>query len=112
VPAGNSSYLSSFIFLHTTAVFPVFESIFVVTGMQAQVTVLAFSSFTTTQCSINSADDGGIWLFRGFTSGGGGGVGCGGGAGGFFAAQPASNKIATSQILFISRSVRFLKKAK
>jgi hypothetical protein len=46
--------------LQTIAIFPVLESIFVVTGMHAQVTVLAFSSLTTTQCSINSAVGGGI----------------------------------------------------
>jgi hypothetical protein len=62
-------YLSSLIFLQTISVFPVFESIFVVTGTHAQVTVLAFSSFTTTQCWMSSADAGGIALLSGFTCG-------------------------------------------
>jgi hypothetical protein len=108
---GSSFYLSSFIFLQTISVLPVFESIFVVTGMHAQVTVLAFSSFTTTQCSMSSADAGGIWLFRGLICGAGAGAGVGGGggagAGGFLAAHPASNKTDTSQNFFITDRFAF-----
>src|ERR1700730_11101152 len=46
---------SSFIFLHTSLVCPVLESITVVPGTQLQVTVFAFSCFVTTQCSMTSA---------------------------------------------------------
>src|SRR5438552_15084617 len=54
------SYFSSGIFLQTTTICPVFESILVVTGRQRQDTVFAFSSFVTTQCSISSAFGGGV----------------------------------------------------
>jgi hypothetical protein len=102
-------YLSSFIFLQTISVFPVFESIFVVTGTHAQVTVLAFSSFTTTQCWINSADAGGIALFSGFTCGATGGGGGGGAVttAGFFGEQAESNKTDTSQNFFITEWFAF-----
>jgi hypothetical protein len=73
--------------LHTNVVCPVFESITVFAGKQLQVTVLAFSCLTTTQCSMSSAVGGGIWLRMG------GGVA----ATGFFAAQPASSRQHTSQ---------------
>ncbi len=53
------SHFSSFIFLQTSLVCPVFESMTVVTGRQLQVTVLAFSCLTTTQCSMSSARGGG-----------------------------------------------------
>jgi len=43
----------------------VFESITVVAGRQLQVTVLAFSCLTTTQCSMSSAVGGGSWLRMG-----------------------------------------------
>jgi len=52
--------VSSFIFLQISRVCPVFESITVPAGMQLQVTVLAFSCFVTTQCSMPSALAGGI----------------------------------------------------
>src|SRR6266478_3949763 len=58
----SRSHFSSFIFLQTSVVCPVFESITVVTGRQLQVTVLAFSCLTTTQCSMISAVAGGNWL--------------------------------------------------
>jgi hypothetical protein len=67
---------------------PVFESITVVTGRQLQVTVLAFSCFTTTQCSMSSAIGGGNWLRIG---GGVAATGC------FFAVQPARSRQNTSQ---------------
>src|SRR6202043_3217550 len=81
---------SSFIFLHTSLVCPVLESITVVPGTQLQVTVFAFSCFVTTQCSMISALAGGSWLR---TSGGGGvaATGC------FFAAQPVKNRQTTRQ---------------
>lgn len=69
------SHCSSFIFLQMSVVWPVLESIFVLSGKQLQVTVLAFSCEVTTQCSIVSAIGGGVWLRIA-------GVGC------FFAAQP------------------------
>jgi hypothetical protein len=96
--------------LQTIAVLPVLESIFVVTGIHAQVTVLAFSCFTTTQCSMSSADEGGIWLFSGLIwgAGAGGGGGAGAGAGGFLAAQPASSKRDKSQNFFITYQFAFL----
>src|ERR1700693_5130919 len=81
------SHFSSFIVLQTSLVCPDFESITVVAGRQLQVTVLAFSCLTTTQCSMSSAVDGGSWLRIG-----GGGVattGC------FFAAQPARSRQST-----------------
>ena len=82
------SHFSSFIFLQTSFVCPVFESITVVTGRQLQVTVLAFSCFTTTQCSMSSAVGGGNWLRIG---GGVAATGC------FFAVQPARSRQNTSQ---------------
>jgi hypothetical protein len=79
----DQSHFSSFIFLQTSVVRPVFESITVVAGWQRQVTVLEFSCSTTTQCWMISAVGGGIWLRTG------GGVAA---TGGFFAAQPVSSK--------------------
>src|SRR6266478_6152448 len=84
----SRSHFSSFIFLQTSVVCPVFESITVVTGRQLQVTVLAFSCLTTTQCSMSSAMGGGSWLLIG---GGVAATGC------FFPAQPASSRQNTSQ---------------
>jgi len=72
---------------------PVFESITVVSGKQLQVTVLAFSCLTTTQCSMSWAVGGGSWLRIG------GGVvttGC------FFGAQLTRSKQNTSQAFLIS----------
>jgi hypothetical protein len=57
-----TTYFSSGIFLQTTTICPVFESILVVTGRQRQNTVFAFSSFVTTQCSMSSAFGGGTRL--------------------------------------------------
>jgi hypothetical protein len=74
-------------------VWPVFESITVLAGMQLHVTVLAFSCLTTTQCSIISALGGGCWLRMG---GGVAATGC------FFAAQPARSKQTTSQAFLMS----------
>jgi hypothetical protein len=71
---------------------PVFESITVLAGTQLQVTVLAFSWLTITQCSMSSAVGGGIWLRMG---GGVAATGC------FFAAQPARSRHNTSQEFFI-----------
>ena len=82
------SHFSSFIFLQTSVVCPVFESITVVAGTQLQVTVLAFSCLTTTQCSMISEVDGGSWLRMG---GGVAATGC------FFAAHPAKSKQNTNQ---------------
>jgi hypothetical protein len=62
-------HLFSGIFLQTITVWPVFESIRVVTGMQRHDTVLAFSCLLTTQCSITSAVGGGIWLRIGAIAG-------------------------------------------
>ena len=84
----SQSHFSSFIFLQTSLVCPVFESITVVTGRQLQVTVLAFSCFTTTQCSMSSAIGGGNWLRIG---GGVAATGC------FFAVQPARSRQNTNQ---------------
>ena len=56
------TYFSSFIFLQTSVVCPVLESIRVVTARQLHVTVLAFSCLTTTQCSTVSAVSGGARL--------------------------------------------------
>src|SRR6266478_3389940 len=86
------SHFSSFIFLQTSLVWPVFESITVVTSRQLQVTVLAFSCLTTTQCSMSSAVGGGIWLRIGS---GVGATGC------FFAAQPNRSRQNTSQAFLI-----------
>jgi hypothetical protein len=74
--------------LQTKVVCPVFESITVFAGKQLQVTVLAFSCLTTTQCSMSSAVGGGIWLRIG------GGVAA---TGDLFAAQAASSRQQTSQ---------------
>ncbi len=84
----SRSHFSSFIFLQTSRVCPVLESITVVTSRQLQVTVLAFSCLTTTQCSMSSAVGGGIWLRIGS---GVGATGC------FFAAQPTRSRQNTSQ---------------
>jgi len=78
--------------LQTSLVCPVFESITVVTSRQLQVTVLAFSCLTTTQCSMSSAVGGGIWLRIGS---GVGATGC------FFAAQPTRSRQNTSQAFLI-----------
>ena len=88
----DQSHLSSFIFLQTSVVCPVFESIKVVAGRQRQVTVLAFSCSTTTQCWMISAVEGGIWLRTG------GGVAA---TGGFFAAQPVRNRPTKRQTFLI-----------
>ena len=88
----SRSHFSSFIFLQTSLVCPVFESITVVTSRQLQVTVLAFSCLTTTQCSMSSAVGGGIWLRIGS---GVGATGC------FFAAQPTRSRQNTSQAFLI-----------
>src|SRR6266481_5299748 len=82
------SHFSSFIFLQTSLVCPVFESITVVTSRQIQITVLAFSCLTTTQCSMRYAEGGGSRLRIG---GGVGATGC------FFPAQPARSRQNTSQ---------------
>ena len=87
-PCASRAHCSSFIVLQTSVVCPVFESITVVTGRQLQVTVLAFSCLTTTQCSMSSAVGGGSWLRVG---GGVAATGC------FFAEQPAKSKQNTSQ---------------
>jgi hypothetical protein len=70
----------------------------VVPGRQLHVTVLAFSCFVTTQCSMTSALAGGSWLR---TSGGaaGGGVAA---TGCFFAAQPVNSRQTTRQPLLMS----------
>src|SRR5260370_36450609 len=91
----SRSHFSSFIFLQTNLVCPVFESITVVTGRQLQVTVLAFSCLTTTQCSMSSAMGGGSWLRIG---------GCDVATGCLFAAPTARRRRNTSPaflILFI-----------
>src|SRR5580693_1856318 len=64
-------------------------------GEQLQVTVLAFSCLSTTQCSMSSAVGGGTWLRMG------GGVAA---TGVFFAAQPAKSKQSTSPA-FLMHSV-------
>jgi hypothetical protein len=74
--------------LQTSLVCPVFESITVVPGKQLQVTVLAFSCLTTTQCSMSSALGGGSWLLTGGELAA---------TGTFFAAQPARSRQNTSQ---------------
>ena len=81
--------------LHTSVVCPVFESITVFAGTQLQVTVLAFSCFSTTQCSMSSADGGGSWLRIG------GGVAA---TGVFFAAHPVSSMQST-RLAFLILSV-------
>jgi hypothetical protein len=75
-------HLVSGIFLHTMTVCPVLESIRVVTGSQRQETVFAFSRLVTTQCSMTSAEGGGIRLRTGAGAGGGGA-----GAAAFFLAE-------------------------
>src|SRR5258706_7096204 len=87
-PARSRSHFSSFIFLQTSRVCPVLESITVVTSRQLHVSVLAFSCLTTTQCSMSSAVGGGSWLLIG---GGVAATGC------FFAAQPARSRQNSSQ---------------
>src|ERR1700683_4726260 len=82
----------SFIFFQTSVVCPAFESITVVTARQRQVTVLAFSCSTMTQCLMISAVAGGNWVP------GGGAVAA---TGCFFAAQPASRRQNTSQALLM-----------
>src|ERR1700680_971668 len=82
------SHCFSFIFLQTSVVCPVFEWMTVVSGRQLQVTVLAFSCLTTTQCSMSSAVGGGAWLR---IEGGAFATGC------FFVAQPARSRQDTSQ---------------
>ena len=77
-------HFSSFIFLQTSVVCPVFESIRVVTARQLQVTVLAFSCLRTTQCSMVSAVSGGAWL----RMGAGVGAGVGPAVTGFFGPHP------------------------
>src|SRR5713226_6121081 len=92
-PVSGPSHFSSFIFLQTSLVCPVLESITVVTSRQLQVTVLAFSCLTTTQCSMSSAVGGGSWLRIG---GGVTATGC------FFAAQPARSRHNASQAFLMS----------
>lgn len=84
----TSAHFSSCIFLQMSVVCPVFESMRVVAGRQLQVTVLAFSCLTTTQCSMTSAAGGGCWLL---TGGGVPATGC------FFAAHPARSRQTTSR---------------
>ena len=84
----SQAHFSSFIVLQTSVVCPVFEWITVVAGRQLQVTVLAFSCLTTTQCSMSSAMGGGSWLRIGA---GVAATGC------FFAAHPARSRQNTSQ---------------
>jgi hypothetical protein len=88
----DQSHFSAFIFLQTSVVCPVFESIKVVAGWQRQVTVLAFSSLTTTQCWMISAVGGGVWLRMG---GGVAATGC------FFAAQPVRSRQTKRQTFFM-----------
>jgi hypothetical protein len=88
------SHFSSFIFLQTIAVCPVFESIFVVTGRQLQDTVFAFSCLITTQCSISSAVGGGIWLRIGAI-------------GRCLAAQPTRNRKEMSHSFFIATATNW-----
>jgi len=76
--------------LQTSLVCPVFESITVVTGRQLQVTVLAFSCLTITQCSMISAVAGGNWLRT---------------ATGFLAAQPASRRQNNNQAFLMRFSL-------
>ena len=87
--APSPAHFSSFIFLQTSVVCPVFESIRVVTARQLQVTVLEFSCFTTTQCSIVSAVSGGVTLFTA--------TGVGLAVTGFFGPHPPRIKHATRQ---------------
>ena len=86
------SHCSSFVVLQTSVVCPVFESITVFAGRHLQVTVLAFSCLTTTQCSMSSAVGGGVWLRMG---GGVAATGC------FFAAQPARSRQNTSPVFLM-----------
>jgi hypothetical protein len=69
---------------------PVLESMRVVTGSQRQETVFAFSCLVITQCSITSAEAGGIWLRIGA---GAGAAGWGAAAGFFLVAQPAKSRV-------------------
>ena len=91
-PSCSRSHCPSFTVLQTSRVCPVFESITVVPGRQLQVTVLAFSCLTTTQCSMSSAVGGGNWLRMG---GEVAATGC------FFAAQLARSRHETSQAFLI-----------
>ena len=96
--ACSGAYFFSGIFLHTITVYPVLESILVVTGRQRQETVLAFSCSVITQCSISSALGGGSWLRT--CAGAGGGVGTDGFC---LAAQPTRNgSNITRQRIFIA----------
>ena len=81
---------------------PVLESIRVVTGSQRQDTVFAFSRLVTTQCSMTSAEGGGIWLRTG--AAGGGVAGCVGATGFFFAEQPTTQRSRMSQRFFMDDS--------
>lgn len=78
---------------------PVLESIRVVTGSQRQETVFAFSRLVTTQCSMTSAEGGGIWLRNG--AGGGGATACGGATGFFLAEQPTRHNSRMSHRFFM-----------
>ena len=73
-------------------VWPVLESIRVVTGSQRHDTVFAFSCLVTTQCSITSAVGGGIWLRTGDGAAAGGGEGEAPATGFFLAEQPTRHK--------------------
>jgi hypothetical protein len=96
-------HFSSFIFLQTIVMCPVFESILVVTGRQLQDTVFAFSCLTTTQCSISSADGGGSWLRIGRSIGGDGD----GATGGRLATQPIRKRKEMMQSFFIAIPTKF-----
>jgi len=85
-------HFSSFIFLQTSVIRPVFESIKVVASWQRQVTVLAFSCSMITQCWMLSAVGGGTWLRMG---GGVAATGC------FFAAQPVRSTQTKRQTFLI-----------
>lgn len=90
-------------------VWPVLESIRVVTGSQRQDTVFAFSRLITTQCSMTSADGGGIWLRSGAGAAAGGG-GWGEATGFFLAEHPtrhsSPNKNRMEQNFFIATGSR------
>jgi len=96
-----SHHRVSGIFLQTMTVCPVLESMRVVTGSQRQETVFAFSRLVTTQCSMTSAEGGGIWLRTG--AAGGGVAGCGGATGFFFAEHPTTQRSRMSQRFFMDR---------
>jgi hypothetical protein len=84
-------------------VWPVLESIRVVTGSQRQETVLEFSCLVTTQCSMTSAVAGGNWLRTGAGAGAGAcTVGAGVAATGFFLGpQPTRHKIKIRHSFFM-----------